>query len=773
MRKQRNYKGNSFERGGIIGKLIGDNTSGESSGAEGTTAKTKSKFNAGAAAGGVGQIIGDISNNLSVETPEDPEPTATTREELYQQAISFRDFQPEMSNTALSGLSSGLSGASAGMSAGGPWGALIGGVVGTTGGVLSSIFGNKRRERAAKRYNEKASRIFTAAEDKMDDSIIANSMFNYSAEGGPLFAYGGNFSDGLTEFNSGGIHEANPYGGVMQGVGNNGQPNLVEEGETKYNNFIFSNRLKVNKDFIKPFDLPGKIKNKTYADASKILTKEAKERPNDPISQNGVRAKLDRLKDSQESYKGYQDFEKDYNDVAIEMGLDDMTFAKGGKIHIKPSKRGTFTAAAKKHGKSVQAFARQVLANKGKYSPAMVKKANFAHVFGGRNYSDGGSLFEDIVQDYAYGGMIRNVQNRFNILPDGTVSKFDWGGDLPNTHENTYKGRFPSQGMGVYPEGGPLGNGNTMYEKLTVGSPYPGENTRYVNPYGVIKDLVEVDNTIESGDINTDNNVLATGNPGRNSITQHSSFIPPQYQSILNGDISLLGFEETPMNLAPVDYADVTREDVLGEPDGKRNKLRNALRGLGEAAPMISNFGQLMGAITARPETVRFQRINVGTPLDDYLPYQPIDREYYANKIREYGRTTDANIMNLSGGNRATATANLLASSRNTQDAIGDMYFKADQENRNRYLQSKQFRNNARLQNARLNALQQQFNSELGMKEDTINAMNRAARRREISRGLDALAGNMAGFARNRWNKNQVRAMSNYDTNEEEVKYRR
>ena len=65
------------------------------------------------------------------------------------------------------------------------------------------------------------------------------------------------------------------------------------------------------------------------------------------------------------------------------------TFAKGGKIHIKPSKRGTFTAAAKRHGKSVQSFATQVLANKENYSPAMVKKANFArnaakwHSFGG------------------------------------------------------------------------------------------------------------------------------------------------------------------------------------------------------------------------------------------------------------------------------------------------------------------------------------------------------------------------------------------------------
>ena len=51
---------------------------------------------------------------------------------------------------------------------------------------------------------------------------------------------------------------------------------------------------------------------------------------------------------------------------------------KYGGIHIKPSKRGTFTAAAKKHGMSVQGFASKVLANKGKYSPTMVKKANFA-----------------------------------------------------------------------------------------------------------------------------------------------------------------------------------------------------------------------------------------------------------------------------------------------------------------------------------------------------------------------------------------------------------
>lgn len=54
------------------------------------------------------------------------------------------------------------------------------------------------------------------------------------------------------------------------------------------------------------------------------------------------------------------------------------SLAGGGGIHIDPSKKGTFTAAATKHGKGVQEFARQVLGNKENYSPSMVKKANFA-----------------------------------------------------------------------------------------------------------------------------------------------------------------------------------------------------------------------------------------------------------------------------------------------------------------------------------------------------------------------------------------------------------
>ena len=51
---------------------------------------------------------------------------------------------------------------------------------------------------------------------------------------------------------------------------------------------------------------------------------------------------------------------------------------KDSGIYIKSSKRGTFTAAAKKRGLSVQSFASKVLNNPSNYSKAMRKKAQFA-----------------------------------------------------------------------------------------------------------------------------------------------------------------------------------------------------------------------------------------------------------------------------------------------------------------------------------------------------------------------------------------------------------
>ncbi|UCD07332.1 MAG: hypothetical protein JSW41_05940, partial [Candidatus Aenigmatarchaeota archaeon] len=121
-------------------------------------------------------------------------------------------------------------------------------------------------------------------------------------------------------------------------------------------------------------------------------------------------------------------------------------FKKGGKsgIYIKPSKRGTFTAAAKKHGHGVQEHASHVLANKEDFSPAMVKKANFAknaskwgHASGGKKkYQDGGG------KGYSAGNYLDSLSNANAV--QGTELPFDW--TPPGL--DSLSAMYPVQGVG-------------------------------------------------------------------------------------------------------------------------------------------------------------------------------------------------------------------------------------------------------------------------------------------------------------------------------------
>ena len=72
--------------------------------------------------------------------------------------------------------------------------------------------------------------------------------------------------------------------------------------------------------------------------------------------------------------------------------LPAMPYAKGGSIHINPKNKGKFSAAAKRAGMSTQQYASHVLANKGKYSSTLVKRANFARNASKWKHSFGGPL---------------------------------------------------------------------------------------------------------------------------------------------------------------------------------------------------------------------------------------------------------------------------------------------------------------------------------------------------------------------------------------------
>lgn len=128
-----------------------------------------------------------------------------------------------------------------------------------------------------------------------------NDPFGY-AFGGPLHSNGGDYSGGLTFIDEGGRHEDNPLEGVPSGIDENGNPNLVEEGEVIWNNdYVFSDRLQIPSELKEKYKLRGD--NITFADAITKLTKENTISPNDPITIATTKAIVGEFIEAQEAIR--------------------------------------------------------------------------------------------------------------------------------------------------------------------------------------------------------------------------------------------------------------------------------------------------------------------------------------------------------------------------------------------------------------------------------------------------------------------------------------
>ena len=162
--------------------------------------------------------------------------------------------------------------------------------------------------------------VIPNAANKINIQNELNLKQNYASFGGNLNTAGANFTTGMKHINKGDTHENNPYEGVPMGVDPQGTPNLVEEGETIYNDYVFSDRLKVPKQKIKKgqtkFTQEEKVlhkyEGKTYADAAKKAEKDSgvDERPNDNIAKRGFETILEILAQSQEQQRAEEGKEK-------------------------------------------------------------------------------------------------------------------------------------------------------------------------------------------------------------------------------------------------------------------------------------------------------------------------------------------------------------------------------------------------------------------------------------------------------------------------------
>lgn len=145
-----------------------------------------------------------------------------------------------------------------------------------------------------------------ANKDKYSPEVVKRANFARNATkfalGGDMQTNGSDFSNGLMHIDAGLSHEENPYDGVQLGTDVQGKPNLVEEGETIFDDYVFSKRIKADAQTKKRFHV-GKNADISYADLSKKLEKESTERPNDAISQAGLEKQMHDLADEQERQK--------------------------------------------------------------------------------------------------------------------------------------------------------------------------------------------------------------------------------------------------------------------------------------------------------------------------------------------------------------------------------------------------------------------------------------------------------------------------------------
>ena len=257
--------------------------------------------------------------------------------------IKGSDIDNTTGGNAALGIGSAMASGAAAGSVFGPLGTAIGAAAaGLTKGA-SLLFKRKKAKNMAAKQNEENRRTNEAlsdfqqrALDAQDDNDFANYMINFSggkdsvlaAFGGQLHTNGADFSNGASIIEAGGSHEENPNSGVQIGVDKQGTPNLVEEGEVVYDDYVFSNRLKANDEVLGYANLPLKYRDMPFSDIAKKLLKPSEDQLNDPITTRTLKANMDKLRNAQELFKQIYGT----GDIANQFAFGGNIYASGGSF---------------------------------------------------------------------------------------------------------------------------------------------------------------------------------------------------------------------------------------------------------------------------------------------------------------------------------------------------------------------------------------------------------------------------------------------------------
>ena len=533
----------------------------------------------------------------------------------------------------------------------------FGGPLFKEGGIMIKKENRGKFTESANRANmgvqEYARHILANKEDYSPTLIkranFARNFGGRKAFGGDLNTYGGTYNGGLEYINNGHTHSENPYGGVPMGTDRNGTPNLVEEGETIWNDYVFSNRLKVPETLTDKYKLSKDI---TFAEASKKLGKEIEEIPNDPISKRTFNSFMQDLQQSQEEVKAKKELAKakrQFNKLSLQeqLGILNGTPVQGDNTMLSnPNEMVSNEPQQFDDGgwmfdnmwEGAPEYQNSYLKGNIPYYQGKVSSKGYSvkDIEGTDNYKNFTKYALTLPDNHNYWQTLSNKTGKDVTYLKNNYERLRNDGKLGWVHRTPKFNNISTQADTPF----------TIYQPLdALGNQKP---FNMLSPYGMgysANDIVPFSDRIDANG----NTVIDLKN---------REFIPTDTKKKTNNkeDNGLL---PTWMRYAPIVGSAIgAASSLLSKPDeSSADAILTAAREAGQYTPISFN------------------------PIGDYIQYNPFDRDYYINKLNAESGAARRAIINQASGNRGNAMAGILAADYNAQNQLGALARQAEEYN--------------------------------------------------------------------------------------------
>lgn len=533
----------------------------------------------------------------------------------------------------------------------------FGGPLFKEGGIMIKKENRGKFTESANRANmgvqEYARHILANKEDYSPTLIkranFARNAAKWNAFGGDLNTYGGTYNGGLEYIDNGGTHEQNPFNGVPMGTDRNGTPNLVEEGETIWNDYVFSNRLKVPETLTDKYKLSKDI---TFAEASKKLGKEIEETPNDHISKRTFNSFMQDLQQSQEEVKAKKELAKakrQFNKLSPQEQLgilngtpvqEDNTMLSNPNemVSNEPQQFDDGGWMFDNMWEGAPEYQNSYLKGNIPYYQGKVSSKGYSvkDIEGTDNYKNFTKYALTLPDNHNYWQTLSNKTGKDVTYLKNNYERLRNDGKLGWVHRTPKFNNISTQADTPF----------TIYQPLdALGNQKP---FNMLSPYGMgysANDIVPFSDRVDANG----NTVIDLKN---------KEFISTDTKKKTNNkeDNGLL---PTWMRYAPIVGSAIgAASSLLSKPDeSSADAILTAAREAGQYTPISFN------------------------PIGDYIQYNPFDRDYYINKLNAESGAARRAIINQASGNRGNAMAGILAADYNAQNQLGALARQAEEYN--------------------------------------------------------------------------------------------